>query len=242
MQKLPQEISPCPIVEVTIEIKFSTKLPHNAIVGIVYNAFKDEFSNIESLPISQIPEEIRLNDPNFKFKVFHRFAGVIYSIQVGFDVITLHCNSPYSGWGKFFPEITKFIERVKSTNIISHVVSVSLRYINFFQDDIFKNTNVSIEIMGNKVEDGKSVMRFELPHGEYIQVYQIANNTEIEDQKKGVRMSGSLLDITIIQESPQNFFEKSNEIIDKMHTEEKNIFFGLLNKDFLLKLNPSYKL
>lgn len=241
MQKLPQQISPCPIVEVTIEIKFSTKLPHNAIVGIVYNAFKDEFSNIESLPISQIPEEIRLNDPNFKFKVFHRFAGDIYSIQVGFDVITLHCNSPYSGWGNFFPEITNFIERVKSTNIINHVVSVSLRYINFFQDDIFKNTNVSIEIMGNKVEDGKSVMRFELPHGEYIQVYQIANNTEIEDQKKGVRRSGSLLDITIIQESPQNFFEKSNEIIDKMHMEEKNIFFGLLNKDFLLKLNPSYK-
>ena len=241
MQKLPQEISPCPIVEATIEIKFATKLPHNAILGIIYNAFKDEFSNIESLPITQIPEEVRLNDPNFKFKVFHRFAGDIYSIQVGFDVITLHCNSPYSGWEAFFSEIIKFVDRVNSTNIISNVISVSLRYINFFQDDIFKNTNVSIEIMGNKVEDGKSVMRFELPHNEYIQVFQIANNTEIEDQKQGVKKIGSVLDITIIQAYPQNFFEDSSKIIDKMHVEEKNIFFGLLNEDFLLKLKPSYK-
>lgn len=242
MQKLPQEISPSPIVEVTIEIKFSTEFPHNAILGIIYNAFKDEFSNIESLPITQIPEEVRLNDPNFKFKVFHRFAGAIYSIQVGFDVITLHCNSPYSGWGAFFPEITKFVERVKSTNIISNVVSISLRYINFFKDDIFRNTNVLIEIMGNRVEKGKSVMRFELPHDEYIQVFQIANNTEIEDQKNGIKMTGSILDITIIQNNPQSFFEKSSTIIEKMHVEEKNIFFGLLKEDFLSKLNPSYNL
>lgn len=240
MSKLPLKITPCPILEVTVEIKFITSYPHNAIFGIIYNAFKDKFDRFESLPITQIPEEVRINDPNFKFKVFYKIYGELYTIQVGYDVITLHCNAPYVGWETFSIMVNDFIKRLKETAIIKNVVSLSLQYLNFFENDIFKNSNVSIEVMGKKIDIGKSTMKIEIPYKDYIQVLQIANNIIVDDVKLRTKKAGSILDITLIQTMPQNFFEKPMDLINSLHKEEKEIFYGLIDEQFLSTLNPMY--
>lgn len=241
MAQLPYKISPCPILEVTVEIKFSTTYPHNAIFGIFYNVFKDKFNQIESLPITQIPEEVRINDPNFKFKVFYKLHGNNYTIQIGYDVITLHCNEPYVGWNDFSVVITEFFSRVQSTGLINQVLSLSLQYINFFENDIFKNANVSIEVAGKKIDSGKSTIRIEIPHKEYIQVLQVANDIVVENPLKKSRKQGSLLDISLIVIEPIDFFNQAMVLINSLHDEEKEIFFELLKNNFLSTLNPQFE-
>lgn len=63
----PKKISPCPIVEASVEIRFTSEVLPDAIFGIIYQAFKDEFSSKpEKLPILQLPEQIRSMDRNLK--------------------------------------------------------------------------------------------------------------------------------------------------------------------------------
>jgi uncharacterized protein (TIGR04255 family) len=65
--KLPKKISPCPIVEAIIEIRFDASLPGDAIFGIIYNMLKDEYTNLEKLPILELPDAIRTTDPNLMY-------------------------------------------------------------------------------------------------------------------------------------------------------------------------------
>ena len=71
--KLPKTILPCPIVESTLEIRFQTNLPPDTMVGFVYSLFQSKDSEVQltALPISQIPAEIRRQDPNLKYKKLH---------------------------------------------------------------------------------------------------------------------------------------------------------------------------
>ena len=34
--RLPEKINPCPILEAIVEIRFDSKVPHEAIFGIIY--------------------------------------------------------------------------------------------------------------------------------------------------------------------------------------------------------------
>ena len=65
----PKKITPCPIIESVVEIRFDSAIPAEAIFGVVYNAFNDIFPNKPiNLPILQIPEQIRNSDPNLQYK------------------------------------------------------------------------------------------------------------------------------------------------------------------------------
>jgi len=61
---IPKKITPCPIIDSTIELRFQTSVEPGAVFGIVYNAFKKEYPNVEKMPILNVPEQIRLVDPN----------------------------------------------------------------------------------------------------------------------------------------------------------------------------------
>ena len=63
MEKLPISIDPCPIIEAIFEIRFESSFPGDAIFGIIYNCFKDEYQTVEQLPILQLPAAVRTQDP-----------------------------------------------------------------------------------------------------------------------------------------------------------------------------------
>ena len=85
MSKLPIKISPCPIIEVTVELKFSSSLPKGAIFGILYNAVKDKFPKVEKLPAAMLPNEIIENDANLKYKALYKLTDGKFTVQVGMD-------------------------------------------------------------------------------------------------------------------------------------------------------------
>jgi uncharacterized protein (TIGR04255 family) len=73
--EIPIKISPSPIVDSILELRFTTSLHHDAIFGIVYSAFKADYQKHESLPILQLPEPVRKTDPNLKFKPYYRLLN-----------------------------------------------------------------------------------------------------------------------------------------------------------------------
>ncbi len=235
--RLPKRISPCPIVEAVVELRFDSPFPHDAIFGVLYNEFKKDYPNVEELPILQLPEVVRKQDPNLKFKPYYKLSKDKKSIfQVGARLISLINLNPYDGWDNFSGRLDDVLKRVKKLEIVSFYSRVGIRYINGFDCNIFEKINLSLSMGVRALTDVSTSMRLEIPTSRFVSTLMIANNAKVT--KADTTTKGSIIDIDTFIENPKD--DVSN-LIKEGHLEEKKLFFSLLKKDFLEKeLNPEY--
>ena len=242
--KLPKTILPCPIVESTLEIRFQTNLPPDTMVGFVYSLFQSKDSEVQltALPISQIPAEIRRQDPNLKYKPTHRLHTKEYDALVGSNVVVLTIPGIYVGWNKFKSNITDFIQTIQS-NIIGKIEYIGLRYLNFFAFDIFDR--IKLNVGGDNFSRGfPSVFKSEYKKDYCTNVLQITNGVHLQNPQMNIDADGSLIDITVVlvnNHLTDVNFENIVERIDSAHLEAKTVFFSLLSDDYLNELGPQYE-
>lgn len=238
MTKLPNKISPCPIIEATVELKFNSSLPKGAVFGVIYNAVKEKFGTVEKLPTAMLPSHVLENDPNLQYKALYKLTDGYFNAQVGYDVVSLHSPSSYVGWVSFSDNIVSFFEKINRSGAVNKPVSLVLRYLNFFEVDIFKNINLQVQMFNEPYTGDNLVMRTEFFKEGFTNVLQLANNIKVEGaigQKQG-----SLIDIICALHEPENLFNNIRDIINNAHQFEKELFFKLLKNEFLDSLQPEY--
>lgn len=233
--KLPKRINPNPIIEALIEIRFTTNIHPNAVFGLIYQALKNEYPNVENLSILQIPEQIRNIDPNLRFKPHYKIFDENFAVQIGQDVISIASIPKYIGWEKFSEAIFSILNKIENTSIIKNVLRLGIRYINFFETDIFKNINIGISINNQIIDYQSTVFRTEFTKDRFSATLQVANNVNHGEKY------GSVLDIdTVLVFNLENFFSEKESLINEGHQIEKELFFSLLKNSFLENLNPEY--
>ena len=145
MNKLPVSINPCPIIEAIFEIRFESSLPDDAIFGIIYNQFKDEFQQVKQLPVLQLPAAIRTQDPNLKFTPHYKIKKDNFIIQIGPIVFSLVNLKDYCGWDNFSKKIYDTYNNLLELKLINKHYRTALRYINVFPDiNVFNKSNLKI--------------------------------------------------------------------------------------------------
>lgn len=238
--KLPVRIEDCPIVDAILEIRFSSNIYSSAVFGLIYNVLKEKYPKIEKLPILQLPEELRERDPSLRFKPTYKATNESFTIQIGPEVFAISSNMPYVGWEKFSREIQTSLNSILNMDVIEKVHRLGLRYINYFDEDIYKNIKMKVQI-NNEVRDlKKTVFRTELQHNNFLSTLQISNNAK--NTKNGKESIGSILDIDTFKDfSDESFANNYMEMIHEAHRQEKELFFKLFNEDFLKSLNPIYQ-
>lgn len=75
MTQIPKKLNKCPLVDVIFEIRFNPIVPQEVVFPMIYNQISNDFGKIESLPISQMPAQIRDNDPNLEFAPHFRLRN-----------------------------------------------------------------------------------------------------------------------------------------------------------------------
>ncbi len=238
MLKLPLKITPCPIVEATVELKFNSIIPKGAIFGILYNVLKDKFDKVEKLPTATLPNEIIENDPNLKYKALYVLSDGRFTAQVGMDVVSIHSPNNYVGWQEFSTNIISFFERINQADIVEQPLSLTLRYLNFFELDIFQHINFQVQMLNEPYQSNNLVIRTETLQDGFVKVLQIANNVTVSNAIE--QRKGSLLDIACVIKNPENMFLNISTIINNAHQLEKELFFGLLKTEFLNTLKPEF--
>jgi len=237
--RIPTKIDPCPIVEAIIETRFTTEIPPGAIFGIVYNEFKQRFSAVEELPILQLPEKIRIADPNLRFKPYYKINDKNFLIQVGPDVVSLINTGEYVGWDNFYNELESFCNSINKIGIIKEPVRLGIRYVNFFELDIYNEIKLAI-LHDNKLFESKEINIRTLIEREIYKInLQISNKAVVN--VSGKSKNGSVIDIDVFREMTDE--DKSRKLLDLItegHKEEKEIFFNLLKEEYLKTLNPEY--
>ncbi len=194
MDKLPIKIDPCPIIEAIFEIRFESSLPGDAIFGIIYNQFKDEFQPVEQLPILQLPAAIRAQDPNLKFSPHYKIKKDNFIIQIGHNVFSLTNVKEYCGWEQFSEKIINTYNKLTDLNLINKQLRVALRYINIFSDiNIFSNSNLDIQLNDKNLGDNKINFTGEIPYEQGASNLKLINFAEAIYENQVIK--GSVVDI-----------------------------------------------
>lgn len=238
--KLPKRISPCPIIEAVVEIRFSSLLPKEAIYGVFYSRVKPLFQEIKNLPILKIPAQIRENTNDLLYQPYYQFKKQNLLVRLGPRVLAISNTNEYIGWVDFFEFIKKIEKEASEIGLIDKIERVGVRYINFFEGVIFDNINIEIKISQNNCSNKILTMRIEDVEENISRVLHISNNAQIKKLNKTFK--GTVIDIDCIQTSLTEIITQSNidEKIDIAHKKEKEYFYEILKKDFVNSLHPEY--
>ncbi len=236
---VPKKISPCPIVDCVVELRFRTAVEGGAVFGIVYQAFKNVYPKVDKLPILNLPEEIRLKDPNLTYQPWYRLNDGHFNLSVGSNQVGIGKAGEYPGWHSVSERFNDLIECIRGLGVIDAVERVGLRYINFFDFDIFSKAKLVVSLSGEPIRSDETLVRAVVPGGRFKSRLHVSNRATITTD--GTIKTGSIIDIdTSLETELEDFLNKAMPIIEEGHTEEKEIFFSLLDDDFLRTLNPEY--
>lgn len=237
--KLPLKISPNPIIEAVAEIRFESLLPNDAVFGIIYNLFKDKFPTLEELPTLQIPNHIRDNDSKLKIQPLYRLSNENYIMQIGPRICSLAIIDQYNGWKDFLQEILYTFNEIKNNNIVKNVQRLALRYIDFFESDIFENIKLEIREDSKDIIKNQTYFKNVVISEPFQMLIQIAKDVSLKKNKKNY--SGSIIDVdTHLINVDINTLNNLEEHFDKAHTIAKQYFFSILKEDFIKSLKPEY--
>lgn len=238
MSKLPCSINPCPIIEAIFEIRFESSLPDDAIFGIVYNQFKDEFQQVEQLPVLQLPAAIRTQDPNLKFTPYYKIKKDDFIIQIGPRVFSFANLKDYCGWNKFSKKIYDTYNKLSELKLINKHYRTALRYINVFPGiNIFSKSNLKILLNDDLFNNHKLNLSLEIPYEHGASNLKLINHAEVAIENQVIK--GSIIDIDTNVEIDK--FDNFQDAIECAHRAEKTLFFDLLGNEFLSSLNPVYE-
>ena len=241
MVKLPQKVTPCPIVNATVELRFESSCPEDAIIGIVYKEFENDYKGgMKELPILQIPGEIRREDKNLKHHPHYVLLSPDekYLFGVGPRVISLTRNEPYEGWGSFRDKLEAIVGRVKKLKIVKGYQRVGIRYVDGFDINILDEVNLDFSIAEENFKDKKTNIKSNVSLGKYTSTIRLNNDVKVS--RGGEEFMGSWLDIDTYQDSPSPSDDVLN-LIEEGHDIEKKLFFTMLKDSFVKsKLNPEY--
>ena len=237
MNPLPKKISPCPIREAIFEMRFESELPPDAIFGVLYSKFRSEYEKVEQLPILQLPQVVRSQDPNLVHAPHYKLSNEDSIIQTGPKVFSLANVGDYAGWDKFSEQIQRTHASVKETNVVSSLTRVALRYINIFEEiNILTGTNFKAFLGDEALRSEKINFSAEIPSDKSISQLKIINFAEAVISGKQIK--GSIIDIDSAV-NPQDF-DSFSAAVEYSHTEEKALFYKVLGEQFIKTLNPEY--
>lgn len=240
--KIPTRIHPSPLTEAAVDVRYQPAIPNAAVFGYVYSLIKDRYGPPSPLPILQLPEEIREKDGNLAFQPHYRMEKPPFSLQLGpriFNIAVL--DQGYPGWEKFKEEICRIFDELSRNRVIERVNRVGMRYINFFEVNVFQISNFSISVGTEPLIDEKAYLRVQFSGSGFITAVQVTNDGTL--LRSGQSRQGSVIDVDTFCLQPdlrEEPFKKFSDLIESAHTVLKQRFFSGLKEDFVATLNPQY--
>lgn len=237
--RTPYKIDPCPIIEAIIEVRFDSEMPHDAIFGVFYKEIKDLFSEYDKLPIFQLPEKIRQEEPKLKYSPHYQFKRKDdYKLNFGPRVLTVLNLNEYTGWDHFSKLANEVFSRFLKIDEFRSFERLGVRYLNFFEENIFDISNIKIDFPNNSPTVTK-ILKSEYIYEAHNVILKVSNSSNLKQNEKLYK--GSSLDIDVINKNlGEDFTKKFENYINEAHSIEKKIFFESLQQEYIETLNPTY--
>jgi len=237
--KCPESID-SPIQEAILEIRYEGNYPADALYGVLFEIF-DKFPDRENhaLPLLQIPPQLRSVDPSFKYQPYYRAFDNGFAFAIGPHTIVFSALQPYCGWSKWKEFFIPKLEKIEQLKIIRYVERIGFRTLDVFNGNIFDKINTKFIVNDNIITTSPTTFFTEFDQNGVRVLLNIGNAAFVNGQPT----KNSLIDIDCINWfncEADNFFLAFNDSLEKVHKENLQVFFGLLNHNLLTSLNPVY--
>ena len=240
LMKLPTRISPCPIVEAVMDIRFTSSEPWQVMPGLLYGAVRERYKEQKELPLTHIPEEVREQDPNLRLQALVRFQAGHLMLQLGPRILSvIFAGGEYPGWPAFREQMEWLLPRLKGLGFIEQVGRLGLRYIDFFEGNALPKLQARLILRGEDAADRETSFTTIFEREEFRQRLHINNRSILRagDETK----PGTVLDLdTWLSGANLEVYEKGLSYFDHAHRLQKELFFRLLEPDYLETLHPEY--
>lgn len=245
----PVRLKKSPIIEAIVEIRFQTLLPKQVVFGLLYAQLNDLYPRVEALPIMEIPETIRENDPNFINAPHYRIKNdSALDILIGPTVVTISYNKQsssqdYPGWTRYIaPKLDEIYTRIQRAKVVNHVTRLGIRYMDFFESiNVFDKIEFSATLGNNTLGSGEMMIRANVQDGQINHTIAIMNKAMMQISDGAIE--GSLIDIDTFKDftEEQNFFDEHATLVQECHISNKERFFEMLKDDFVQSLDPEFE-
>lgn len=237
----PKRLKKNPLIDATAEVRFSSTVPPDTIVGLVYGAIKDDFGAPESLPILQVPAALRDQDPNLRYQACYRFQREGHTLLLGPRNVALS-TIPYVDWNSVEPRLNEVLMKLDKANLIQRIERVGLRYVNFFEKlNVIERSTLKLEVAGKSIADQSISIRAERTENDYTVITQILNNASVLGPQA---MAGSIIDIDVMTEKvvvdTKMFSQSLLKVFAEANVLADNAFFSLLTSDFINEFEPEF--
>lgn len=243
---LPVQISPCPIVDVTAELRFDSAVPPAVAIGLGYERLSRKFPRVSTLQTIPLPDELRKLTPALMYQPQYRFESDDFVALLGPNIFAVGVNGAYTRWAIVSKAFRAAFDLFKETNIIGVPQRFGLKYMNFFHGNVLSRLNIMLGIADTEISGEATFIQtvvLSLPFKIQVQLLTDANITSsklpIDPNVRGTLLS---LDCFKDQDALKtDFLENLSENLELAHTKEKQLFFRLLRDELLRELHPKYE-
>lgn len=236
------------IIDSIIEIKFTSKVPFEISLGMIYEALDDSYTYTNRPLVGDgafpLPKD---ENGNLLFSLGssnYLFYNDSIKLYINKNALVFNCLKEYIGWEKYYLEIEKVLQQIAKTKVITNYTRVGVRYVNEYKNiNLTGISKLEFTFGLPEVKSEAYVLQTEFYFNECRVILNLANQVikmpVINPKDSDKRVSS--VDIDVIQD---NLLLETEEeilsIIAKGHQYEKEIFFSILNENFLQSLNPQY--
>jgi len=239
LERLPARILPCPIIEAVLEIRFVTNHNWSVIPGLLYGQIQEKYPRIEALHLGQLSENFIKTIPDLVYKPLTSFVGEKFKIHLGPRVVSLIANREYPGWLAIYEELAWLMGILKSAKFIKEGERLGMRYIDFFEGDIFPHLVIALESAGEPISGTEINFTTAFHRGAFGAKLILNNGASVLRDKSA--LMGSVFDLDLsLPATGFELFENGLDRFEDAHKLNKEIFFGLLKPEFLATLSPEY--
>lgn len=237
---LPRQIDPCPIVESVFEVRFISTQTWPTMPGLIYKLIGERYPDQLELPLAQLNEAFRRQDPALQNLPLYQFAGSEFLIQIGPKVVSLNTKvGTYPGWTKIRGELEWLLGQLKCSGLVSEIERLGVRYIDLLPGDIFTGLKLGLHLDGKPILGVQTGVTVIFHRGMIAMRLQVTNDA-IANLPDGPK-AGSILDMDAwFGPLDVDLFENGLQRFDEAHAAIKGVFFGLLRGELLATMNPVY--
>jgi uncharacterized protein (TIGR04255 family) len=238
--RIPRRLKRNPLLETIAEVRFTSAIPTDAVLGVVYAALKEQFGDPTALPISQMPLALREADPHMKYMPCYRFDRPGNVLLVGPHNVAVSTH-PYIDWSTTSPVLKDVFSRLEKLKLFSTVDRCSLRYVNFFEKlNVLSQSNLVLTVLEESISDQNIMLRSEKMKDGFTIITTISNEAVVPNGNR----TGSIIDIDISKSSPdirdRPAVDAILEVMKQQHHWADKQFFRLLKEDFIKQFEPEY--
>lgn len=237
--KLPTEITPNPLILTPVELRFDIQPNKTNFFSDFYRLFSTELPKLDGVQV-QFPKEIKEQNPNLRFQPDYKLSNDNYSVSIGQYSFLIETLGNYPLWNNYFSFIKNQVQKLFELNIIQNITRIGVRYGSIFQNTSAKQVLEYFPHISIPDYTEKTIVQsaFDFIKDDISLRLQIAENAVLTKPDK--IMVGTYIDIDASYNSPHEPNENVLDIIERLHSAEKELFYKILKSDFLATLNPKY--